>query len=165
MNEKIAVVDKNNHVVTYKERAKLTDKDCWRASCIWVEDGKGNVLMQKRTADRKVDPSTWTCAAVGTVTADDSYEQTAKRELYEEIGVRNVPLKPTRTLFCRASFGSRWLKGYTALCNKPLDTFKIQEEEVSEIAWMDKQKVLEEIEVGDPKYAFTAKYYKELFNL
>lgn len=165
MNEKIAVVDKNNHVVTYKVREELDDGDCWRASCIWVEDGKGNVLMQKRASDKKVSPSTWTCAAIGTVTADDSYESTAKRELYEEIGVRNVPLKPTRTMLCRTSLGHRWYKGFTAICNKPIDTFKIQEEEVSEIAWMDKQTVLDEIEAGDPKYASTAKYYRELFNL
>lgn len=165
MNEKIAIVNEDNHVVSYKDRSELTKKDYWRASAIWVEDGKGNVLMQRRTDNRRIEPSVWTCAAIGTVTADDSYESTAKRELYEEIGVRNVPLKPTRTLLCKSSYGYRWYKGFTALCNKPLDTFKIQEGEVAEIAWMDKQKVLDEIEAGDPKYASTAKCYKELFNL
>lgn len=165
MNEKIAVVDEQNHVISYKQRSELTNKDTWRAACVWIEDGKGNVLMQKRTADRKVDPSTWTCAAIGTVTADDSYEATAKREMYEEIGVKNIPLKPTRTLLCKSSVGSRWYKGFTAICGKPIDTFTIQEEEVSEIQWLDKKKVLEEIAAGDPKYAHTAKYYAELFEL
>lgn len=165
MNEKIAVVDDNNHVISYKNKDELTDNECWRASCVWIEDGKGNVLMQKRVDDTKIEPSKWTCAAIGTVTADDSYESTAKRELYEEIGVRNVPLKPTRTMLCQSSFGSRWYKGFTAICNKPVESFNLQEDEVAKVAWLDKNNVLAEIEAGDPKYASTAKYYKELFIL
>jgi isopentenyldiphosphate isomerase len=165
MEERIAVVNEKNHVVEYKDRKNLSDKEAWRAACVWIEDGKGNVLMQKRTSDRKVDPSTWTCAAIGTVTGDDSYEATAKRELYEEIGVKNVPLKPANSVFCRSSFGSRWYKGFTAVCNKPLDTFTIQEEEVSEIQWLNKEKVIQEIKAGDPKYASTASCYIELFGL
>lgn len=165
MNERIAVVNDKNHVVSYKDRKDLTDTESWRAACVWIEDGKGNVLMQKRSDTCDVDPSTWTCAAIGTVTGDDSYEATAKRELYEEIGVKNIPLKPAKSVYCRSTFGFRWYKGFTAVYNKPLETFTINTDEVSELRWCNKEKVIAEIKAGDSKYSTSSACYIELFDL
>lgn len=164
-DERVAVVDNKNNVIGYKLRSLLTDADCWRNSLIWIEDGKGNVLLQQRTADRSVDPLKWSCATAGTVTDEDSYEQTAIRELEEEIGLTGSTLIKGNTVFCRSSFGWRWTQGYLVTCDKPVDQFHIQTEEVAQIKWVNRATVLKEIKGGDPKYTATAKYYPEIFNL
>lgn len=165
IDERVAVVDNKNNVIGYKSRSQLTNTDCWRTACIWIEDGKGNILLQQRAADSKVDPLKWTCAAVGTVAADDSYEVTAVRELAEEIGVTSIKLKAANTVFCQSSFGWRWNKGFIAICDFPIERFTIQKEEVARLKWFDKKTVLREIKGKDPKYGSTVETYPQLFNL
>lgn len=165
MDEVVTLVNEKDEVIGKKVRRDLTDDECWRAICIWVEDGKGNVLMQKRTADRKVEPNMWTCAVVGTVADGDTYEITAEREAEEEIGMKGVTLTPTTKVYSKTTFGWRWYQGYIAECDQPLQAFTIQDEEVAEIAWVDKQTVIEGIRSKDPRYSVVAQRYIELFNL
>ena len=165
MKERVAIVDKANKVIGYKLREDLTEHDCWRTAQVWIEDGKGNVLMQQRKADRKVDPLKWTCAAVGTVTGDDTYEETAVRELFEEIGLQNIELKECNIVHYRSSFGWRQSKGFTGIYTEPAESLNIQDEEVKQVQWFNKAAVLRDIEQGDPKYSSSAKVYKELFEL
>jgi isopentenyldiphosphate isomerase len=50
-----------------------------------IVDDKRRVLLQKRSATKKVAPSVWTVAAAGHVTWGDSADATANKELVEEI--------------------------------------------------------------------------------
>ena len=133
MKERVAVVDKANRIIGYKLREELTEHDCWRTAHVWIEDGNGNVLLQQRKADRKVDPLKWTCAAVGTVSGDDTYQETAVRELFEEVGLRNIKLEERNIVHYQSSFGWRQSKGFTGMCTEPAESLNIQDEEVEQL--------------------------------
>ena len=56
---------------------------------ISVEDTTGRLLLQKRTKHLKLYPGCWDLAAAGHVDIGETYEVAAKRELYEELGIRS----------------------------------------------------------------------------
>lgn len=54
--------------------------------CVWVHDGKGNLLMTRR-APQKSFPHTWENSG-GAAKAGETSLQAIKRELFEETGIR-----------------------------------------------------------------------------
>ncbi len=167
-DERIPIVDKNDKIIAYKLRKDMTDDDCKRCSCIWVENSKGQVLLQQRSSTVKDDPSLWSTAVLGTVTDDDTYDETAIRELEEEIGLTGSPLQKTNKLHYKSSFGWRMGQGYKVICDWPLDKFKIQESEVQRLEWVDKIQLIQEVTDKAPhtrNYCMVYKTWPELFNL
>ena len=167
-DERIPIVDRDDNVLTYKKRSDMTDDDCKRCVCIWVENRKGQVLLQQRSQTVKVDPGLWGTAVLGTVTDDDTYDKTATRELAEEIGITGFPLKKTNKLHYKSSFGWRMGQGYIVVCDWPIEKFKLQESEVAQVIWVDKKQIIAEI---TDKSSHTLPYvmayvtWPELFNL
>ncbi len=167
-DERVATFDKNNQKLGYKMRSELTDDDCWQSVCLWIENDAGQVLLQQRALDRKVDPGMWTNAVIGIVVDDDSEDDTALRETEEEIGLNGFEFVKTKRLRYKATFGWRWAQGYKLICNWPLEKFTIQAEEVAQIKWVDKKQLLLEI-TGKAKhsrpYPKVCRKWPELFNL
>ena len=166
-DEKIAVLDDKNNVIGYKLYSELTDDDLWKIISVWIEDGKGNALMQQRSFKKRLGPGLWTPAVEGTVDGDDSYEETAIREIEEEIGLpkSEYELIPSELSYYRAEYGSRVCQGYKIIGYWPLEKLVPQEEEVEQLAWLPIDTVVEEIKAGDPKYPSSAKIWLKLFNL
>jgi isopentenyldiphosphate isomerase len=167
-HEIVAVVDKNNKIIEYKKYGDLADSDIWRIVSIWVENSQGQVLLQQRSWAKKRSPGLWTPAAEGTVTENDSYDETAIRELEEEIGLSHTTLKPIKQVLAKMPFGWRQVYGYFVHCDWPLDKFTIQKEEVAQIAWVDKKQLIAELQGKVPpsrEYPSSAAVWLELFDL
>ncbi|HSX23956.1 MAG TPA: NUDIX domain-containing protein, partial [Candidatus Saccharimonadales bacterium] len=133
-----------------------------------VENSKGQVLLQQRSFDLKISPGNWTPAADGTVPKDSTYDETAPRELEEEVGLKGVPLIKTNKIHAKFEFGWRQVQGYTVICDWPLEKFTIQRDEVEQIEWVDKQQLLAEISGKAPHtrvYPPSCKMWPKLFNL
>lgn len=57
--------------------------------CVWVYDGKGNILMTRRAPEKSF-PGTWENSG-GAAQAGETSRQAIARELYEETGIRVDP--------------------------------------------------------------------------
>ncbi len=166
--EQLIIVDEQDNMLGYKPRSQRTDEDCSRSVSIWVENNKGQVLLQQRNHDKRVDPDAWTPAAEGTVSKGTSYDESALRELEEEIGLKDVKLDKRNKVYCKFSFGWRQMQGYVTHCNWPIEKFTVQKEEVAALEWVDKQRVLDEITGKKPHtrlWPQSCKYWPEWFNL
>lgn len=163
--EKVAIVDKNNSVLGYVPRKDLTDDHTWRIISVWIENNEGQVLLQQRSHNKSHAGGKWTCAVEGTVEGDDWYEDTAKREVSEEIGLENFDLLPAKQLYYKTSHGARIAQGYQITCDWPIEKFVIQKSEVAQLKWVDRKTVINEIKAGDPKYPKSAKIWLEMFDL
>jgi len=92
-NERFPVVDKNDRILRYARRSDVHGNNLrHRAVHILIFDQAGEVYLQQRSRWKDRHPLKWDSSAAGHVAAGESYEETARRELEEELGI-NVPLE------------------------------------------------------------------------
>jgi len=72
-------------------------------------------------------PGCWDVAAGGVVLADESYEQSAARELYEELGISGVKLQYRFNQFFEDQTNRVWGRIFTCIHEGP---FVLQKEEI-----------------------------------
>jgi 16S rRNA (adenine1518-N6/adenine1519-N6)-dimethyltransferase len=92
-NERFPVVDKNDRILRYARRSDVHGNNLrHRAVHILIFDQAGEVYLEQRSRWKDRHPLKWDSSAAGHVAAEESYEETARRELKEELGI-NVPLE------------------------------------------------------------------------
>lgn len=97
-DELFDVVDEADRVVRQERRAVVhRDNLLHRAVHVWLFNGRGELLLQMRSASKDQYPSTWTSSASGHLDAGESYADAAPRELREELGIA-VPLRESLRL-------------------------------------------------------------------
>lgn len=87
--ELVDIVDENDQVVNTVTRAVMR-RDVLRHRCVFIVviDGGNEILVHRRALDKDIWPGWWDLAVGGVLGAGESFEQAARRELAEEIGVR-----------------------------------------------------------------------------
>jgi 16S rRNA (adenine1518-N6/adenine1519-N6)-dimethyltransferase len=92
-NERFPVVDPHDRILRYARRSDVHGNNLrHRAVHILIFDQAGDVYLQQRSRWKDRHPLKWDSSAAGHVEAEESYEETARRELKEELGI-NVPLQ------------------------------------------------------------------------
>ena len=92
-DETVQIVDAENRKILELPRSIMRrDRLIHRASYVLVFNGKDEFFLQKRTRSKDIYPGCWDVAAGGVVLAGESYEESAARELAEELGVSGAPL-------------------------------------------------------------------------
>ncbi len=86
--EMFDVVDERDKVLRQASRHEV-HKNHWRhrAVHIFVFNRAGELFLQKRSRWKDAHPSRWDSSAAGHLNAGDDYEETALREIHEELGV------------------------------------------------------------------------------
>ncbi|MDF1591697.1 MAG: NUDIX hydrolase YfcD [Desulfobacterales bacterium] len=92
-NEIVLIVDEHNQVVGAEPRSAMRRMNLpHRASYILVFDRRERLFIHKRTQSKDVFPGYYDIAGGGVVKKGETYRQSAERELFEELGIRGVPL-------------------------------------------------------------------------
>jgi 16S rRNA (adenine1518-N6/adenine1519-N6)-dimethyltransferase len=92
-DERFPVVDKNDRVLRHASRSEVHGNNlCHRAVHILIFNRAGEVYLQQRSRSKDRHPLKWDSSAAGHVVDTESYDETARRELEEELGIA-VPLK------------------------------------------------------------------------
>jgi len=92
-DEGFAVVDESDRICGYASRAEVHGNNLrHRAVHILIFNGVGDVYLQQRSRWKDRHPLKWDSSAAGHVTVGEDYDETARRELKEELGI-DVPLE------------------------------------------------------------------------
>jgi 16S rRNA (adenine1518-N6/adenine1519-N6)-dimethyltransferase len=92
-DERFPVVDETDRILRYARRSDVHGNNLrHRAVHILIFDQEGEVYLQQRSRWKDRHPLKWDSSAAGHVAAGESYEETARRELKEELGI-DVPLE------------------------------------------------------------------------
>jgi 16S rRNA (adenine1518-N6/adenine1519-N6)-dimethyltransferase len=92
-DECLPVVDKNDRILRRARRSEVHgDNLRHRAVHMLIFDQTGAVYLQQRSRSKDRHPLKWDSSAAGHVATGERYEETAQRELEEELGI-NVPLE------------------------------------------------------------------------
>jgi 16S rRNA (adenine1518-N6/adenine1519-N6)-dimethyltransferase len=92
-NEQFPVVDENDELQGYATRSEVHGNNLrHRAVHILIFNQFGELYLQLRSRWKDRHPLKWDSSAAGHVTVGENYDETARRELKEELGV-DVPLE------------------------------------------------------------------------
>ena len=105
-SERFQVVDENDQVVGEASRSEVHGNNLrHRAVHLFVFNRQGELFLQKRSRWKDRHPLLWDSSAAGHVEAGEDYDQTATRELAEELG---VSAKLTRVVKLPCSERTGW---------------------------------------------------------
>lgn len=127
-DEIILLVDENNIETGTAPRHEMRTKGLLHRACyILVFNSRGELFVQKRTTWKDIYPGYYDIAAGGVVLAGESYDEAARRELEEELGIRDTPLTSHFTFFYEEGKNQVWGRVYSCIYDRELT---LQEEEV-----------------------------------
>jgi 16S rRNA (adenine1518-N6/adenine1519-N6)-dimethyltransferase len=87
-SEQFPVVDDDDRVAGQASRGEVHGNNLrHRAVHLFIFNGKGELFLQKRSPWKDRHPLLWDSSAAGHVEAGENYDETAARELREELGV------------------------------------------------------------------------------
>jgi isopentenyldiphosphate isomerase len=175
MDECIELLDKNGQPNGTRCLKSLAhQKGFFHATVhVWLYTPKGDVLVQKRNANKDAFPSLWDVSVAGHIAFGETPTLAAKREVLEEIGVhiRETNLisigKSTRKISHAPDFID-WELHHLFLYECPDKTVKtsLQKEEVDAIRWTKIDELAEQIK--KPKHSKNyvphgPAYYEKIF--
>lgn len=152
MDEFVTLVDEQDNVIGPKTRRLLTNDDRWRIVMVWITNGQGQNLITQRSAIKDTEPNLWSPAVAGTVEHASSYEQTAQKELYEELGIEDLELVLEGTVAFNAGFGKRVCGYFRAAIDKPVETLTLQASEITAAKWVNTAELRSDFASHPEKY-------------
>ncbi|MFC1812211.1 NUDIX hydrolase YfcD [Thermodesulfobacteriota bacterium] len=143
-DEIVSIVDEENNLIGTEFRSVMRLKGLiHRASYILVFNSKEQIFVQKRTLTKDVYPGYYDVAAGGVVLAGETYEESAERELEEELGIRGVSLKRLFDFYYQHKNNRVWGRAFACVYDGRI---VLQEEEVESGGFRD---VNEVVQAGD----------------
>lgn len=126
--EIVAIVDRDNCPIgAVTRRIMRQQKLIHRASYILVFNSAGELFIQKRTKNKDIYPGYWDLAAGGVVLAGESYEESAQRELREELSLAKAKLRFLFDQYYEDADNKVWGRVFSCTSNGP---FTLQAEEI-----------------------------------
>lgn len=154
MNELLDVLNENGEFTNQIEtREECHNKGLWHKAVVVFIISMDNkmILLQQRSANKKLWPNLWDITAGGHILSGEFGYQTVIRETKEEIGVDITKndlefIGGTRTENISGNIVNRHFNEFY-IVHKDLDINDIilQEDEVQEIKWFNKEEVISRI--------------------
>jgi isopentenyldiphosphate isomerase len=147
-NERVAIVDENNEVIGEEKRSVVRQNRLpHRSTFAFIKNSKNLFYVQKRSNLKDYCPGYYDPTPGGVVGAGESYEETNRREVEEEMGIpASVPMNHLFTFYYEdervRSFGDAWEGVFDG-------EMKLQVEEVESIHLMSMSEILERAANGE----------------
>lgn len=136
------IVNERDEVIGRKPRSEVHARGLLhRAIHVLVFNSRGEVFLQKRSMKKDRQPGVWDSSCSGHVDAGEDYDETAMRELREEIGLRLE--RPPQRLFkldACAETDAEFVWVYRGESEGP---FELQAEEIDAGGWFAPGRVTE----------------------
>lgn len=154
--ELIDIVDENNKLTgQVEERWVAVEKGLWKrtVSC-WIMNEKGEVLLQKRTANKRRNPNKWAKTG-GQVDSGETPDEAMFREVKEELGVE-IPKEQIKDMSICKSDGKnkRFAYNYIFVVDYKINDYTLQKEEVAEVKYVDIEDMEHAKQNNDSNYTF-----------
>ena len=161
--ELLDVLDENgNYTGKSEERQAVHNDGLWHIHVgVWIMNKKGELLFQKRSMKKKVNPGKWTRTG-GHVDSGETPLKAIQRETYEEIGVE-IPIDDFKLLSIKKEevylkdykvTNRHFIYSYFALVNYKIEDYTMQEEEVSDLKYITIEEMEEAYKNKDNSYTF-----------
>ncbi len=139
MEEQVVLISENDEVLGLMDKMQAHENGLLhRAFSVFLFNEKGEVLLQKRAAEKYHSPNQWTNAVCSHPREGETYMEGAQRRLKEELGIEAMELSPKFHFIYKADVGGNLWEHeldhvFTGNYN---GNFSLNEEEVSEIRYI-----------------------------
>lgn len=144
--------DKGEFTNQIETREKCHKQGLWHRSVYaFIFNKNGDVLLQKRSANKKLWPNLWDITAGGHVLAGEFGEQALIREIKEEL---NIDVHENEIKYLVGSTSSNvkndmidnhFNECYIITKDLDISNIKLQKEEVSDVKWFSREEILNRI--------------------
>lgn len=144
--------EKGEYTGKIEPREKCHKEGLWhKAVCCFIINSKDQVLLQRRSAKKKLWPNMWDITGGGHVLTGEFGFQAIIREMKEELG---IDLEKNDITFIGSAISTDIKAGLTDnhfneyyIVKKDIDESKLilQEEEVTEVKWISKDEIIKRI--------------------
>lgn len=153
MEEKLDVLNERGEFTgAVATREECHKKGLWhRAVYGFVIDKNSNVLLQKRSSNKKLWPNKWDVTVGGHVDAGEFGTQTIIRECKEELGLEVEPseiryiISSTSVYEKDGYINNHYDECYLIMKDIDISKLKLQKDEVSEVKYFSKKELLNRI--------------------
>jgi len=169
-DELIDIFDKDNNLINQEMKYKAEKIGLWhRAVHVWIYNSKGEVLLQKRAANKLICPNLWDTSAAGHIPASDTPESAAYREIQEELGVKASNLKFIG-IWKLTTKGDNYtsnehIYAYLWKSDKPITDFIIQTEELEEIKFISLDEFESDLKNKAEKYTPHTEFFFDIIKI
>lgn len=105
--------------------------------CIWLVNKTGQILCSKRALHLGTNPGKWASYIGGHVAENQTFKQTAVKELGEEVGISINEEDLFLIEEVKKSEEKVFVERFAVLCNEPTINLVYTDREVSEVRWMN----------------------------
>ncbi len=163
MQPLVQIVNENDEIIGHKVRSEIDySVDIYRSACLWIENTKGEVLVAQRSLKKDKHPGRWGPAVAGTVDEGETYESNIVKEAMEEIGLTGIEFKSVGKI--RKNIPHRhFMQVFSVVVDKPIDEFNPQKNEVEQLIWVSKKKLVADISAHPEKYVTSMPRLLEFF--
>lgn len=159
MTEIVDIVDEANQVLEAVPRHIMRSQNLWhRASFIVVHDHDGFFYVQKRTSIKDYCPSLFDACCGGVMQSGEDATYSAYRELEEEMGIRNTPLKEHGWFQYHDENNHVWGALYSCVYEGEL---QLQESEVEYVVRMSFDEIFKAGESFTPDSLYALKFWRD----
>jgi len=166
MVEQIIEVDEDDNQIGLRPRDEFYgSKYIHRAAHLILLNSKNKVLLQRRSATKKVWPNLFTFSVDCTV-ANESYEDCIQREMHEEIGISIT----AKRLFIFPYFDNIDKAWHCVFIGNTDNKITPDAREIQEVKWMDMDELKGDILKNPDKYVPVfiegmKKYFNEFYGV
>ncbi|MBT5022472.1 NUDIX domain-containing protein [Candidatus Woesearchaeota archaeon] len=161
--EIIILVDSNDEITSHKDRKLCGADDIYRVSALWITNSAGKILLARRHKNKKHHPRKWGPAVAGTVNKGETYSENIIQEAKEELGIVDVSFKvgPKTAPSGKFKHFTQW---FIAIIDAEIDYFTIQEDEVEEIKWWNKEELIKSFKKNPEEFLSKVRKYLEMLD-
>ena len=147
------------------------DGDWHRAVHIWILNSRNELLIQRRSPAKENYPNLWDISAAGHISAGEDSVTSAEREVKEELGIA-VSGEQLQYLFCvmelmvlnNGTYIDNQIQDvYLVQTNLDISSLNLQEEEVSEVKFINFMDLKKKILNNDSDFVPHKEEYEKLF--
>ena len=134
----VVYVDANDTVIGAGSIKNAVDNGIIvRISRVFLQNSKGEMLLQKRADTVNSFPGRWDQTAAGHVDEGEDYTTAASRELAEEMGIEGVRLHEVATFYSEEKDHNKTKKRFNTIFTGTYDgEVKIDNDEVADFQWI-----------------------------
>jgi isopentenyldiphosphate isomerase len=139
MNENLTIFSEDGNVLGSKTRIEIHTKPLqyWHGvTQIWVFNKDKKLLCSKRSSTVEGNPNKWQTYVGGHLKYGDSYEETAIKEVNEEIGLTITNERLILVGEYKNEQSKHISRAYLLIFNSSIDNITFNDGEISEIKWL-----------------------------